>query len=39
MFKSEKLVPLKAETNEILSMIVASIKTIKKRPMPTTPKS
>ena len=39
IFKSEKLLPLKTETNEILSIIVASIKTLKNRPMPTTPKS
>ncbi|MEI7726136.1 MAG: four helix bundle protein [Bacteroidota bacterium] len=37
IFKSQKLLPLKTETNEILSIIVASIKTSKKRTMPTTP--
>ena len=39
IFKSQKLLPLKTETNEILSIIVASIKTSKKRTMPTTPSS
>jgi four helix bundle protein len=39
IFKSEKLLPLKTETNEILSMIVASIKTVKNRTTLTTYKS
>jgi four helix bundle protein len=39
IFKSEKLVPLNNETNEILSIVVASIKTARKRTTPPNPKS
>ena len=37
IFKSEKLLPLKIEANEILSIIVASIKTAKKIAQPPQP--
>ncbi len=33
LFETNKITPLKTEANEILSIIVASIKTIKNKPM------